>query len=191
MCRANKSILPAYHEVWEYTMPNFGLALRVQAYPPSRLLTMNCWSVLDHFVGLAFKGLIGDEPDKNKFLNYFNKTFHLKNLINESTCFKSQHPSMIDLTLANLRISFMKTVVLETGISDQHKMIFSILKHTFAKGPPKTICYRDLKNCDQKAFNSYMESKMTGCPNPFEKFFQIFQDKCTIICTPEKDTYSL
>ena len=56
---------------------------------------------------------------------------------------------MIDLIFTNHRRSFMKTAVLETGISDHHKMIFSILKHTFAKRPPKTISYRDLKNFDQ------------------------------------------
>ena len=62
--------------------------------------------------------LIGDfnmNPDKNKFLNYFNETFNLKNLINEPTCFKSQNPSMIDLILTNHRSSLMKTAVLETG----------------------------------------------------------------------------
>ena len=48
----------------------------------------------------------------------------------------------------------METTVLENGISDHHKMIFSILKYTFAKGQPKTICNRDLKDFNQKAFNS-------------------------------------
>ena len=56
---------------------------------------------------------------------------------------------MMGFILTNHRSSFMKTTVLETGISDHHKMIFSILKCYFAKGPPKTICNRDLKNFDQ------------------------------------------
>ena len=114
--------------------------------------------------------------DKNKFLNYLNETFNLKNLINEPTCFKSQNLSIIDLILTNHRSSFMKTAVPETGISDHHKMVFSILKHTFAKGSPKAICYRHLKNFDQKAFDSYLESNMADCPNLFERFLQIFQD---------------
>ena len=46
---------------------------------------------------------------------------------------------MIDLILANHRSVFMKTSVLETDISDHPKMVFSILKHTFANGPPKTM----------------------------------------------------
>ena len=74
---------------------------------------------------------------KNKFLNYFNETFNLQNLINEPTCFKSQNPSIIDLILTDHRSSFMKTVVVETGFSNHHKMIFSILKHTLAKDHPK------------------------------------------------------
>ena len=78
-------------------------------------------------------------PDEDKFLNYFNETFNLKNLINEPACCKSQNPSLIDFMLTNHRSSFMKTGMLETGISDHHKMIFSISKYTFAKGPPKTI----------------------------------------------------
>ena len=59
---------------------------------------------------------------------------------------------MLDLILTNHRSRFMKTAVLEIGISDHHKMIFSILKHTFAKAALKTICYRDLKNFDQKKY---------------------------------------
>ena len=102
-------------------------------------------------------------PDENRFLDNFNETFNLKNSINEPTCFKSQNPSMIELILSNHR-NVMKTVVLEIGISDHYKMIFSILKHNFAKSQLKNFCYRDLKKFDQKVFNSYLESKMADCP---------------------------
>ena len=62
---------------------------------------------------------------KNKFLNHFIEIFNLKSL--EPTCFKSQNPTMIDLMLTNHSSIFIKTKMLET-----------------TKGPPKTICYRDL-----------------------------------------------
>ena len=123
--------------------------------------------------------------DQNKFLNI--ETFNLKNLINEPTCFKSQNPSIIDLILTKHRSSFMKTKLLETDFkSSQYDFFY--FKHTFTKGTPKTICYRDLRKFVQKAFNSYMESKMAGYPNSFEKFLQFFQDtalaslKNKIIC---------
>ena len=67
---------------------------------------------------------------------------------------------MIDLNLTNYRHSFMETAVLETGISDHHKMFFFliILKQTFTKALPRTICYRDLKtlikNCSIVTWNS-------------------------------------
>ena len=83
---------------------------------------------------------------------------------------------MIDLILTNHRNIFMKTAVLETGISDYHKMMFSISNQTFPKGPSKSVCYGDLKNFDQKAFSSYIESEMSECSNSFENSFQIFQD---------------
>ena len=114
-------------------------------------------------------------PHKNKFLNYFDKTCNLKNLINESRSFRCFKSIMIDAILTNHRSSFMKTAVLETGISYHHEMIFSILKHTFAIGPPKGICYRDLKNFDQKVFNSYLESKMVDCPNSLKSFCRSFK----------------
>ena len=129
-------------------------------------------------------------PDKNKFLNYFTEIFNLKSLINEPACFKSHNPLDSDLILTNHRSSFMKIAVLETGISDHHKMISSILKHTFTEGPPKPICYRDLKDFDQKAFNSYLESKISVSEFLWKVFANISRHY-TIICSFERKNYSL
>ena len=56
------------------------------------------------------------------------------------------------------------------------------LQHNFAKGTSKIICYLDLKNFDQKAFNSYQESKMSEHPNSFKVFANLLRH-CTIICS--------
>ena len=98
---------------------------------------------------------------------------------------------MIDLILTNIRNSSMKKAVLDAGTPDHNKKIFLILKHTFAKGPPRTICDWYLKNFDKKAFNSYLESKMSECPNSFKTFYQIFQDTVQLFCSFEKEKYSL
>ena len=127
-------------------------------------------------------------PDQNKFLNYFTEIFYLKKLITEPTYFKSQNPSMIDLVV------LLKTAVLETGVSDHNKMIFSILKHTFAEGTPKLFAIEIRKTLIKKAFNSYLEAKMSECPNSLKKFLQIFEITIicfTIICSFEKENYSL
>ena len=52
------------------------------------------------------------------------------------------HVSCIDLILTNKRRSFINTTVIETGLSDHHKMTVSILRSHFKKAKPKTVTYR-------------------------------------------------
>ena len=40
-------------------------------------------------------------------------------------------------------------MVLETGISDHHKMIMAIFRSNFAKGKPKTFYHRCYENLEQ------------------------------------------
>ena len=40
----------------------------------------------------------------------------------------------------------------ETGVSDHHKLIDTMLSPTFAKGKPKKIFYRCYKSFDHKRF---------------------------------------
>ena len=58
-------------------------------------------------------------------------------LISEPTCFKSINPTCIDNFLTNKKTRFMKTLTFETGVSDHHKLIGTMLRSTFAKGKPK------------------------------------------------------
>ena len=53
------------------------------------------------------------------------------NLIKNNTCFKGVG-SCIDLVLINIKYCFKNTSSYETGISDHHHLIFSIMKTTFA-----------------------------------------------------------
>ena len=46
----------------------------------------------------------------------------------------------------------MKSQNFETGLSDCHKLAFSILRPFFKKLLPKIITYRDQKHFDQKTF---------------------------------------
>ena len=61
--------------------------------------------------------------------NYFN-------LIKNSTCFKGTG-SGIDLILTNRKYCFQGTSSFETGLSDHHHLVYSILKSTFEKEKPK------------------------------------------------------
>ena len=59
----------------------------------------------------------------------FCESFNLSSLIRESTCYKNpENPSCIDLFLTNSPYSFQNSGVVETGLSDFHKMIVTVMK---------------------------------------------------------------
>ena len=70
----------------------------------------------------------------------------------------------------------------ETGLSDCHKLVCSILRASFKKLPPKIIKYRDQKHFDQKKFLHDLDSKLLqgdlyrNCDDPYDKLSEIFVD---------------
>ena len=88
----------------------------------------------------------------------FIELFNLDNLIKEPTCYKNlENPSCIDLILTNRKKCFQSTKVVETGLSDFHKMTLTVLKTTFRKNPPKVISYRNYKKYSQVKFRNELE----------------------------------
>ena len=84
-----------------------------------------------------------DEPCMKDFCD----TYNLENLIKEATCYKNaENPSSIDVILTNRKNSFQNSKALETGLSDHHKMVVSVLKTYFKKRDPIKISYRSYKN---------------------------------------------
>ena len=68
----------------------------------------------------------------------------IKNLIKVPTCFKNpERPTSVDVILPNSYRSFQNSCAMETGLSDFHKMIVTILKTYFPRKEPKIIQYRD------------------------------------------------
>ena len=55
----------------------------------------------------------------------------------------------------------MKSETCETRLSDHHKMVYSFLRKTFAKGKPKTIYYRCFKNFEQNKFNEELKKRIS------------------------------
>ena len=83
----------------------------------------------------------------------FCESYNLKNIIKQPTCFKNPgRPSCIDLILTNRPKSFQSTCVIETGLSDFHRMTVSVLKMHFRKLPPKVITCRNFSNYDNANF---------------------------------------
>ena len=69
-------------------------------------------------------------------------------MMKQNTCFKGDGGLCIDLVIVNSKCSFMKTNSLETGLSDHHHMIYTILKTKFEKFEPKKSIYRNFKQYD-------------------------------------------
>ena len=109
-------------------------------------------------------------------------TFGPRNLIKEPNCFKSHNSTLLDLILTNRPRSFMQSHNFETGLSNCHKLVCSILRASFKKLPPKIIKYGDQKHFDQKKFLHDLDSKLLpgdlyrNCDDSYEKLSEIFVD---------------
>ena len=80
------------------------------------------------------------------------------NLVKGKTCFRGKS-SCIDLILTNRRYSFKHTSSTETGLSDHHHLISSMMKTTFEKEESKVLIYQDYKNFSFNSFKSELLSK--------------------------------
>ena len=82
----------------------------------------------------------------NSFMEKCCALYNLKSLIKEPACFKGvDNPSCIDLILTNQPKCFQNSSAYKTGISDFHKIVFTVLKTYFQKAKPRIMKYRDYK----------------------------------------------
>ena len=101
--------------------------------------------ILDKFLLAGDFNIEETDPVMSEFL-FKNDS---KNLVQQKTCFKStNNPSCIDLFVTNSPRSFQKTITFSSGLSDFHKMIWTVLKSIFPKVRPKQIVHRKFKNFD-------------------------------------------
>ena len=88
-------------------------------------------------------------------MSEFCDIFDSRNLITEPTCFKNtENPSSIDVILKNKHRSFQNSSVIETGLSDHHKLVVTVMKSFIKKRAPVVIKYRDFKNYNAAAFHA-------------------------------------
>ena len=87
--------------------------------------------------------------------------YNLKHLVKNPTCFKNPvRPSCIDLILTNKRKRFQSCVLLETGISDFHKMVVTVLKQYIKKKESRIIKYRNHKNFCKYSFRTQLLNEL-------------------------------
>ena len=108
---------------------------------------------LKSFDNILIMGDLNSEVSEN-CLNGFCNVNSLKTLNRGPTCFKNlSNPSCIDLFLTNRQQCFQQTCVIETGISDFHKMVVAVMKTHYKKQKAKTIQYRNYKHFHEQSFN--------------------------------------
>ena len=74
----------------------------------------------------------------NGFFREFCDLYNIKNLIKFPTCFENpDFPTSKDVMLTTSDRSFYNSCVIETGLSDFHKMIVTVMKTNFQKKEPK------------------------------------------------------
>ena len=107
--------------------------------------------------------LIGDFNAVNSDVAFsdFCSMYNLKNLITEPTCYKNaENPTSINVILTNRFKSFRESRTIETGLSDYHKMIYTILKLDIKKKDPLLINYCSYKHFDDLAFRTDLKNEL-------------------------------
>ena len=122
--------------------------------------------------------IIGDfnMTTENQYFNDFMEMFTLSCLINKPTCFQSINPTCIDLILTNKPNLFKLSANFETGLSDHHKLISTIMKSGSFKRPPKKKVYRSYKNFSIDTFNDTLKINLENIKdnNTYDVFEKIF-----------------
>ena len=95
------------------------------------------------------------------------KDYNYCNLTKSNTCYKSDG-SCIDLILTNRKYYFKNTSSFETGISEHHRLIYSMLKTTFEKEESKKFTYRNYKQFQWKNFEKDLTSFLGNCNGEYE-----------------------
>ena len=97
-------------------------------------------------------GDFNSEPHE-KSMEEFCSRYTLQNLVKGPTCVKNPlNPSLIDLILSNKPRSFLKTITVETGISDHHLMTVTVLRSYIPKQGSTCIVYRDFNKFNSRFF---------------------------------------
>ena len=110
----------------------------------------------ENFVVVGDFNALETEQDINDFMDLFA----LKNLVKEPTCFKTGNPRCIDLILTNRERNFQHTTAIETGLSDFHKLIVTVLKTTFDMHRPNVVNYRDYRNFREDIFRLDIQTEL-------------------------------
>ena len=114
----------------------------------------------------------------DKCLEDFKINNNLTMLVKDPTCYKSLiNPTTIDHIWVTNKQCFMKTSVIETGLSDFHQLTVTVLNKKQPKKAPKVKQYRSYKGFDQMQFKSDLQHVVDSFESSNILEFDIFDQK--------------
>ena len=96
----------------------------------------------------------------NSHLKAFMQTYEFSRLIKKPICYQSITPSSIDLILTNRKNLFKLSNTFETGLSDHHKLVCTVLKSGGFKGAPIEKICRSYKTFDVSDFRNTLKFEL-------------------------------
>ena len=109
----------------------------------------------------------------------FCDNYSLKSLIRQPTCYKNfEKPTCIDLILTNIPHSFQSTCAIETGLSDFHLMVLTVIRKNFKKVKPRIINYRSYDNFSNEYYRNCLFNELKR--ETFDNNDREFENFCNI-----------
>ena len=103
-------------------------------------------------------------------LSEFCDIFDLVNLITGSTCETLNSSTCLDVILTNKKRTFKNSGIIETGISDLHKMTITTMRVNYQRLQPIKVQYRSYKNFQEKLFlKDLKKQSFEKCINIIDK----------------------
>ena len=108
--------------------------------------------------------------------------------MNKPTCYKNPgKPTCINLILTNCSGSFQNSCVIETGLSDFHNMIFTVMKTSYRKIEPRVINYQDYKSFSNEGFRESVIENLKGkLIGNFDQSFSNFINICNTVLDKQR-----
>ena len=106
---------------------------------------ISSWTI-GQYENFILMGDISVEPNDTSMKN-FCQIYGCKNIVRDKTCFKSPiNSTRIDLMITNRPKSFQESEVIETGLSDFHKMSLTVMKVFYNNRKSFNRKYKDFSN---------------------------------------------
>ena len=125
-------------------------------------------------------------------MKLFCETYDLRSLIKVPKCYKNpEKPSCIDFLLTIRPKSFQNSSVVETGLSDFHKMTVTVMKTTFEKLKPRVSYFRNWNEFCNENFRTQLLNKLSldnfnNSSNDINIFLEICINTLDVFATRKK-----